>query len=55
MYGATQFTLAETESGFYLESIFPEYKGKIIPDLFKNFKSSPHTLHTKFSILPYQT
>jgi len=36
-----------------LESIFPKYKGKLISGLFKNFKSSPHTLHTKFSILPY--
>jgi len=31
MHAAAQFALAETQSGFYLESIFPEYKGKIIP------------------------
>jgi len=28
---SAQFTLAETESGYYLESLFPQYKGKIIP------------------------
>jgi len=31
MHGAAQFALAETQSGFYLESIFPEYKGKFVP------------------------
>lgn len=31
MHGAAQFALAETQSGFYLESIFPQYKGKFIP------------------------
>ena len=31
MHGAAQFALAETQSGFYLELIFPKYQGEIIP------------------------
>ncbi len=31
MHGAAQFALAETQSGLYLESVFPTYQNKIIP------------------------
>ena len=31
IHAAAQFALAETQSGHYLTSIFPEYKGKILP------------------------
>jgi acyl-coenzyme A thioesterase PaaI-like protein len=31
IHAAAQFALAETQSGLYLESVFPKYKGKIIP------------------------
>jgi acyl-coenzyme A thioesterase PaaI-like protein len=31
MHGAAQFALAETQSGLYLESVFPKYKGTFVP------------------------
>ena len=31
IHGAAQFSLAETQSGFYLRSLFPEYADKVIP------------------------
>jgi len=31
IHGSVLFTLAETQSGFYLGSCFPQYKGKIVP------------------------
>jgi len=31
IHGAAQFTLAETQSGLYLRSLFPEYMGKVLP------------------------
>ena len=31
IHAAAQFALAETQSGYYLESLFPQYKGKILP------------------------
>ena len=31
IHAAAQFALAETQSGHYLASIFPQYKGKFIP------------------------
>jgi len=31
IHAAAQFALAETQSGHYLSSIFPQYKGKFIP------------------------
>lgn len=31
IHAAALFTLAETQSGFYLQSLFPEYKGKVLP------------------------
>jgi acyl-coenzyme A thioesterase PaaI-like protein len=31
IHAAAQFALAETQSGLYLESVFPEYKGTFIP------------------------
>ena len=31
VHASAQFMLAETQSGFYLESMFPEYIGKIVP------------------------
>jgi len=31
IHGAAQFTLAETQSGLYLRSLFPEYVGKVLP------------------------
>ena len=31
IHAAAQFALAESQSGYYLESIFPQYKGQVIP------------------------
>ena len=31
IHAAAQFALAETQSGHYLTSFFPQYKGKILP------------------------
>jgi len=31
IHATAQFALAETQSGLFLQSIFPEYKGKIVP------------------------
>jgi len=31
IHGSALFTLAETQSGFYLGSCFPQYEGKIVP------------------------
>jgi len=31
IHASAQFALAETQSGYYLSSIFPQYKGKFIP------------------------
>jgi acyl-coenzyme A thioesterase PaaI-like protein len=31
VHASAQFSLAETQTGFYLESMFPEYRDKIIP------------------------
>ena len=31
IHAAAQFALAETQSGHYLTSLFPQYKGKILP------------------------
>ncbi len=31
IHAAAQFALAETQSGLYLHTLFPEYRGKIIP------------------------
>ncbi len=33
IHASAQFTLAETQSGLHLQSIFPELKGKVIPVL----------------------
>jgi acyl-coenzyme A thioesterase PaaI-like protein len=31
IHGAAQFTLAETKSGIYLQSLYPELKGLVLP------------------------
>jgi len=31
IHAAAQFALAETQSGLYLQSLFPEYIGKVVP------------------------
>jgi len=31
IHASAQFTLAETDSGIYLQTLFPEYKGKVVP------------------------
>ncbi len=31
IHGAAQFTLAETQSGLYLQTLFPELEGYVIP------------------------
>jgi len=31
IHAAAQFALAETQSGLYLQTLFPEYRGKVIP------------------------
>ena len=31
IHGAAQFTLAETQSGLYLRSLFPEYAEEVVP------------------------
>ena len=31
IHAGAQFTLAETQSGLYLQSLFPELEGKVIP------------------------
>jgi len=31
IHAAAQFTLAETQSGLYLQTLFPEYRGKVMP------------------------
>jgi len=31
IHASAQFTLAETQSGVYLQSLFPELEGKVIP------------------------
>jgi len=31
IHASAQFTLAETQSGFYLEIMFPEYGDKVVP------------------------
>ena len=31
IHASAQFTLAETQSGLYLQSLFPELEGKVIP------------------------
>lgn len=33
IHASAQFTLAETESGIYLQTLFPELKGKVLPVL----------------------
>jgi len=33
IHASAQFTLAETQSGLYLQSLFPELEGKVIPVL----------------------
>jgi len=33
IHASAQFTLAETQSGFYLELMFPQYRNKVIPIL----------------------
>jgi len=33
IHASAQFTLAETQSGIYLQSLFPELEGKVIPVL----------------------
>ena len=31
IHASAQFTLAETQSGFYLELMFPQYRKKVVP------------------------
>lgn len=31
LHASAQFTLAETQSAYYLESVLPQYKGKVLP------------------------
>ena len=31
IHASAQFTLAETQSGFYLELMFPQYRDKVVP------------------------
>jgi len=31
IHASAQFTLAETDSGIYLQKLFPEFKGKVVP------------------------
>ncbi len=31
IHAAAQFALAETQSGLYLQTLFPEYRGKVMP------------------------
>lgn len=31
MHAGAQFTLAETQSGLYLQTLFPEYKDQVVP------------------------
>jgi acyl-coenzyme A thioesterase PaaI-like protein len=31
IHASAQFTLAETQSGLYLQSLFPELEGKVVP------------------------
>ncbi len=31
LHAGAQYTLAETQSGIYLQSLFPEYEGRVIP------------------------
>jgi len=33
IHASAQFTLAETQSGMFLQSLFPEFEGKVIPVL----------------------
>jgi len=33
IHASAQFTLAETQSGLYLQSLFPELEGKVLPVL----------------------